>query len=859
MKWYYDVSNNRKPAKFLIARRIPAEFNEEMTTEELWQVHAEATERFLEVWERIKKDDISYSEVPKVKGKNLMDLNLALVNRMLKSCNFCRWNCKVDRTLPDSDPTAKTGTCQLGEMSRVGSFFHHRGEELVYRGTNGSGTIFFTSCNMRCGFCLHPNSYVITDFGPIRLHELYQNVKSDEIMEGRGYIKFPFNLFTFTYDGSRVKIIKIFKHPYSGKLIQINPLYAPRLLVTPNHEMVVYDGETNTIQKVEAKNLSLKHRLIIPRLSNNRKLKQQVLDVFSILKQVAPELRYTAVTDEQIKKMEKAIELRNSGKSYKEISEQLGYHPAYVRNFFSRLRRGYKPTQVRSNNVVVEDGHVRLKTEKRPGIPSALNITEDLAEFLGFYCAEGHVSQYNNRPSSFTVVLSFGHKEEQLVEQAVRVLQTVFKVRPRVVKRRTTVTVEVTKSSLALLLKQLCGSSASEKKVPEFLFQSDKNIITAFINGYVAGDGCITNGYVSINTISKKLAIGIYTLYLMLGHLPSFNTYYPPMTKQIESRTINQSTLYYVKVNAKRMKENSWTEATYVRYQFHENFITVPIHEIKETLYEGFVYNLEIGDDTHAFMANCLAVGNCQNGSISKDKYNGIPVTSDELGQMICLLRMEGCHNINFVGGDPVIHLHTIIRAIHGVTLATCKSISRRILSAKSDLILGYRLDQANAMYEGEFNAPMLWNSNFFMSEETLRILRTVMDVWLPDLKFYHKDCARRLARTPWYFETVTDMIKRIYDWREDFSIRHLIMPNHVDCCTKPILDWIKQEVPDALVNIMDQYHPDSLANPRSPDYNPKLEDISRFPTIFEIKEACDHASELGLNYEEITFEISGS
>src|SRR5262249_28144799 len=45
--------------------------------------------------------------------------------------------------------------------SRVSSHFHHTGEELFYRGTEGSGTIFFTSCNMRCAFC--QNGDISTD------------------------------------------------------------------------------------------------------------------------------------------------------------------------------------------------------------------------------------------------------------------------------------------------------------------------------------------------------------------------------------------------------------------------------------------------------------------------------------------------------------------------------------------------------------------------------------------------------------------------------------------------------------------------------------------------------------------------
>jgi uncharacterized Fe-S radical SAM superfamily protein PflX len=44
---------------------------------------------------------------------------------------------------------------------KLGSYFHHTGEELFYRGTQGSGTIFFTSCNMRCAFC--QNGDISTD------------------------------------------------------------------------------------------------------------------------------------------------------------------------------------------------------------------------------------------------------------------------------------------------------------------------------------------------------------------------------------------------------------------------------------------------------------------------------------------------------------------------------------------------------------------------------------------------------------------------------------------------------------------------------------------------------------------------
>jgi putative pyruvate formate lyase activating enzyme len=108
------------------------------------------------------------------------------------------------------------------------------------------------------------------------------------------------------------------------------------------------------------------------------------------------------------------------------------------------------------------------------------------------------------------------------------------------------------------------------------------------------------------------------------------------------------------------------------------------------------------------------------------------------------------------------------------------------------------------AQYGGAFNAPMLWNSNFFMSDEAMRILRVLIDVWLPDFKFGPGRCAITLAHTPRYWETVTGNLELIHRWGEGLTIRHLVMPNHVECCTKSVLDWIAAHMREAPTNVMD-------------------------------------------------------
>jgi putative pyruvate formate lyase activating enzyme len=275
-------------------------------------------------------------------------------------------------------------------------------------------------------------------------------------------------------------------------------------------------------------------------------------------------------------------------------------------------------------------------------------------------------------------------------------------------------------------------------------------------------------------------------------------------------------------------------------------------HTGEELIYRGLN-----GSGTIFFTSCNMRCAFCQNGDISTDKDKGQIVSPRTLATMAWLLRQEGCHNINWVGGEVVIHLHTIVEAITLMAdLEPGKEDLRLALPVKNDYFYDrFERNPENALYQGAFNAPLLWNSNFFMSAESMKILRLLMDVWLPDLKFGPGKCGVTLAKTPWYWATVTGNLKTIYDWGEDFTIRHLVMPNHVECCTRPVLAWIAENTPKAPVNIMDQYHPDNFCNPGSARYNDKYHEIARRPTAQEIRDAFHYANELNLHYSSLSFE----
>ena len=65
----------------------------------------------------------------------------------LSKCDICPLSCSADRL------HGKTGTCKTGKFARISSFGAHYGEEDPIRGFRGSGTIFFSCCNLHCQYC----------------------------------------------------------------------------------------------------------------------------------------------------------------------------------------------------------------------------------------------------------------------------------------------------------------------------------------------------------------------------------------------------------------------------------------------------------------------------------------------------------------------------------------------------------------------------------------------------------------------------------------------------------------------------------------------------------------------------------
>ncbi|TRO52272.1 radical SAM protein [Candidatus Bathyarchaeota archaeon] len=183
----------------------------------------------------------------------------------------------------------------------------------------------------------------------------------------------------------------------------------------------------------------------------------------------------------------------------------------------------------------------------------------------------------------------------------------------------------------------------------------------------------------------------------------------------------------------------------------------------------------------------------CQNWEISQWFDPGEAYSPRQLADAVEALRREGCRNVNLVGGDPTSWLTQWLETFKQVNV----------------------------------NVPIVWNSNSYYSIETARLLAGFVDVYLLDFKYGQKNCAEKLSDAPNYWDTCTQ--NHLYAKKYgELIIRILVLPKHLECCTKPILRWITENLGTSVrVNLMFQYHP-KWRSQEKPELNRSLTETER-------------------------------
>jgi putative pyruvate formate lyase activating enzyme len=181
------------------------------------------------------------------------------------------------------------------------------------------------------------------------------------------------------------------------------------------------------------------------------------------------------------------------------------------------------------------------------------------------------------------------------------------------------------------------------------------------------------------------------------------------------------------------------------------------------------------------FFSQCnLKCVYCQNYQISQLGQGKI-VSENEFIDLCVKLKDKGAHNINLV--TPTCYSHLLTKVLPKV-----KAITK---------------------------LPIIWNSNAFEKVETLKQLNGMIDVYLPDFKYFNEAMAMCYSGVPNYLKTALNAIKLNSSGliQKGVIIRHLILPGQIND-SRQILRLIKDNFGDKVwVSLMSQYCPAYLTN----------------------------------------------
>lgn len=589
-------------------------------------------------------------------------------------------------------------------------------------------SIATVGCNFRCLNCFVPDTLVATDRGPLSIKEIFKQGEDSQVRSDESEVRKLNNLRAITHKGRYRKIVRVFRHPFKDKNLIIKPRYTPSIECTKSHEFfATRDPLNGDLEKVRADQLSETHYLSIPK-NYPFSLPEIKLDTKEILSfHNLSLLKKRTKIDEKI--ATEILELSLKGETSRNLALKYHLHPTYIRKLRSKLKKaGISESLFWYKNTIIEkDGTIKFRSEKGKGIPYSIKLDKKLAKLLGYYCAEGCVSKYINRPNSYQLIFCFGHQEKNYVSEVKNLIKEIFKIEPKATRQRTITRINVGKTSLALFFKILCGSGAKNKKVPEILNQATKDMVKSFLDGFIAGDGSIQKRELTVGTISKTLALGIYWLWLKMGFLPSFYKWIPSSTTIIEKRKVKQSPYYYVKLIAQKFRKGFLKNNDLIispkspkssRFKESDLYYFVPIFKISKKDYSGYVYNIEVEED-HSYLANFISVGNCQNWDISQGFKSAKEIPGEKIPpkEIVNLALKNKLKSISYTYTEPTIFLE-------------------------------YALDTMKlAKKEGLKN---IFVSNGFMSPESARRIIPYLDANNIDIKgfsdqFYRKVCGARL------------------------------------------------------------------------------------------------------------------
>ena len=252
------------------------------------------------------------------------------------------------------------------------------------------------------------------------------------------------------------------------------------------------------------------------------------------------------------------------------------------------------------------------------------NYTSELFYFLGLFIGDGFVNINRN---SHDIYLSIGKTENDLANFYDTLIQKVFNRKCIHVHKGKENTRRFTHKELALILQNEIGTTAYNKRIPEWIKQAVPSLRYAFIQGYLDSDGSVfyDNGKVRVNFTSVNLELLedvqdiLFSLKIknsIVIHQKQCKNRFGGISKQSYriniARDDNKKLLNNVVFESRKiqvLKLSDCESKSKMNIKFVNNKILLKIEKIDKSVYAGFVYNFEC--DTHTFLCRNISTHNC--------------------------------------------------------------------------------------------------------------------------------------------------------------------------------------------------------------------------------------------------------
>ncbi|MEX2017289.1 MAG: FAD-dependent oxidoreductase [Candidatus Pacearchaeota archaeon] len=272
-------------------------------------------------------------------------------------------------------------------------------------------------------------------------------------------------------------------------------------------------------------------------------------------------------------------------------------------------------------------------------------LNKDLMRLVGYYLAEGSASGH-------TLRFYFNKKEKQYLEDVQKIIKDAFGLDSRIDYKDNVGYISLYSKVISDLFKVLFDKYSYEKKIPQFIFYLPEEKQTELVKGLWRGDGCTREKDFCLVTSSRLLAYQTRDILLRLGIIPSVQIRKKEELNKkphkIEGRDVSfTKDKYHLTIGGQFLEKMGRIlgiehplmkkrEKTLKHAWIKDNFVILPVREIKKKPYEGDVLSISIGKNNN-YVAKNFVVHNCD-GPLFRNKTVAVVGGSDSAAKDALLL-----------------------------------------------------------------------------------------------------------------------------------------------------------------------------------------------------------------------------